>query len=326
VIAGYVLGYSIMVVYLFVASRSRMTLSMQPRLILESLRLSVPIQIALGSILAYQMTIDRLTIVRLLSIEQVGYYAIGQSMINIMGLVPAAVGEAIAPSLIAMMGAGGEAGRHWRRGTYVLALLMTTIAAVLIAIVPGVIRLVFPRYEPGISATQALACAAYFDAVGVGSHYVVISGGKLKSYIVYTAVLAGIAFFAMPIVCRRAGIVGVAVAMVVLTAARTLWTMWTADRLTGASRRDTMLTLLGLIGLGAVGVVAGWVALMTFAVATEAGRYAILSVTLLRAALAFGCVGIVAGLLGRATGYRLREAVDFVKATRMIPIWRSDGE
>jgi O-antigen/teichoic acid export membrane protein len=252
-VVGHVIAHVLLVGYLYRRAGVGVRFTLPVREILSLVRFSAPISIALPLPLIYLATADRLTIATVLSVEDVGFYAIGQALAGVLTLLPGAVGEAIGTTLIveAQRGRSGQQERMYRV-TMAVAVLVGLLGAVAIATIPGLVHLVFPRYQAGILVAQLLCVAAYFEAVGLGAHYVVTGKNRVGVYIIYAVVLALIAYVTLPIVCRQAGIAGVAVTMIVLTAARTLWLVWMADTLTRGSRRAAFHTVGLLFGIGAV--------------------------------------------------------------------------
>lgn len=253
VIAGHVGAHLLLVCYLARREGHALRPVLRLRRTLELLRYTAPVTV-LSLLMIYLVSVDRLAIATTLPLASVGFYAIGQSLTGVLSLIPTALSEALAPTVIASASRSqAAAGAMVQRATISVAIVVAVASALLIAAVPGVVRVLFPSYTDGITAAQILCLVSYFEALGVGSHYAVTSRrGPLRAYIAWVAMLAALAHFLLPFVAAESGITGVAGAMVFITALRTLWVTGCSERIAGTSGAGIARTVATLLLLGAV--------------------------------------------------------------------------
>lgn len=303
VMTGQLFALLLLLVYLFTRGRLRFSFSLEPRFVMSLLRFGIPIHFLLGLLAIYLNTADRLAIVRLFGTEQVGYYAIGQTLANLLVLIPSAASMAMSTDLIAQASQEREgARRHLLKATFAIVFLTAAFTASLIAAIPAIFRLVFPAYQPGIVVAQWLCVVAYFESLGMAAHYVVIARGRTGTYIIYYAFLAFVASWLLQWTGRAWGILGVGVCMVAIAAARNLWLTWMASRLMGSSSRLCWLTVSALLAIGAVGVSIGWTTHWVVVWPADATRWMIIGITLTRVSLVMSCFLILGILAARSLG------------------------
>ncbi|OFW06393.1 MAG: hypothetical protein A3I61_19765 [Acidobacteria bacterium RIFCSPLOWO2_02_FULL_68_18] len=262
VVVGQALSYVLIVGWLLRLAPPR-RLSLNPAFLAKLLKVGIPIHMVLGGTLVYVRSLERIVAVRLFSAADVGYYAIGQAFASLLILVPSAVIEAIAPEYIVRANEPAELSKPFLvKTTFLMAAVMAVLVAGLVAALPGILRVLFPSFQAGVVIGQLLCLSAYFEAILTGPHYVVITRGRLKPYILFVGALALIASWVLAAAGRWDGIRGIASAAVVLTAVRALGVVWASGRLTGHSTRETVRIVCSLLVIGLTAVAAaafvGW--------------------------------------------------------------------
>jgi O-antigen/teichoic acid export membrane protein len=321
VLAGQALAYAVMLAYFVARGRLRFAFRLPLPLLGSLLAFSIPIHFILNMVGLWLVTADRITIARLLGPESVGYYAIGQTFAGLLAILPSSVGAVMGTELIAQAGQRGDAvQRDLLRGTWLVALPVAMASAALLVTLPAAIRLLFPLYQPAILPAQWLCLVGYFEAVGIVASYVLTSRNRVWVYIGFLSLLAAATSWVLPQACAAGGIAAVAAWMVPLTAAKSIWVVWMACRLTHLGARRALGVLASLLALGAgvagLGSAAQWLVPWP----AEASSWRLIGATLLRlglvgcgAAAAATLVARRAGIEWRGVGVRLGKAVRLLR-------------
>lgn len=303
VIIGLIVGYALLIAY-FIREAPPGGFALQPRLVFRMLQFSIPVHVCLGVLLQYLSTADRIAVLRLFDIADVGYYAIGQTLASVLMLIPGAVGETVAPDIVA------SAQDLTRRPTSILlktTVLLAGISALLLAALtaalPSLLPAILPQYQAAIILGQLLCLAAYFDAVATGAHHVIVSKKKVGTYIALAALLVPVATVTLVLAGRAGGVRGIAIATIPLVAARALWVVWMGGRLSGMSPGASIRSVLSLTTIGVIGWTVGWAVALVFPGSLPSASVpALLVAAALKGVLACVVVGCWLGVAGHWLG------------------------
>ncbi len=110
-------------------------------------------------------SIGRIISISLLGRTATGYYSLGVSIVSLIVLIPAAIGQVLYPQVSEKVGRNAGRESLMRYVVYpaqILSLVVPLILGVMLLLTPFVLRQFFPRYTPSISPAQILLTGAFF--------------------------------------------------------------------------------------------------------------------------------------------------------------------
>ncbi len=169
-------------------------------------------------------TCDRLVLLKLGGVQDVGYYSMALLAREAVTIVPSALSEYIYPRMSFSYGQDGDPRRLWRMAVKSSLLVVAVMIPIAIAgwfLLPPVVTRLFPKYTEGVTAAQWLLVAAVFSGATLGK--MAIWSLKAWRLMVWYQVLGAILVIAGPIIgsfCFAQPLVGVSVG---LLAGQVLW-------------------------------------------------------------------------------------------------------
>jgi len=210
-----------------------------PQKVVALLQFSIPIFFLVGLLHTFLLTLDRLMIVKWLGVQQVGYYAIGVTLSNLVLLFPMAISVVLSTRVIEECSRpGGNTENILCQTTYLIAIFTSFLAAFLCFACPSIFKIVFPKYQAGIQSAMILPFAVYFEAIGFLPYYAMVGMGKMKSYILVTGVIAGVSYLLFNFMLREKNLLEIALLMVVIYFLKNMTTLLFSASVTMKNRRN----------------------------------------------------------------------------------------
>lgn len=126
---------------------------------------------ALAYVESISMTADRVVLLKVGGVEQVGYYSLALYTWQGFTVIPLSLAAYIYPRMSYSYGKNSDPRVLWTmawKTTLGVFAIMTPICIVGWMAVPVAVTLLFPNYVAGIPATQGLLCAAVFYGASIG--------------------------------------------------------------------------------------------------------------------------------------------------------------
>jgi len=177
-------------------------------------KIGLPI-LMVGLVNTLLSTADRLMIIKFLGQTDLGYYAIGLGMVQVLLLVPYVIAEVLYPRIAYAYGQSQQ--KDSLQAFVIQPQLLISIAAPLLAgalfiIFPALVTLLLPDYIPGITAGRILIAGWVFMALpGAGAALYTIGKQRIVLWLTFAAVILNVIFNYIAI-SLDTGISGVAVA------------------------------------------------------------------------------------------------------------------
>ena len=175
-----------------------------PRTLAHLVKLGLPLMIV-NMIFILLTTVDRMVILKFLTVTALGYYGLALMITQIIGGVGEVVGEQIFPKLNMKFGRTGEASALFDLATAPAIALSPVFAFMLCAtglLLEPVIRSVLPKYVEGVAAAQILV---YGTVIYWMSCNVLLTIRRLYLYIVIEAVALVVTALLLYIVATNGG-------------------------------------------------------------------------------------------------------------------------
>lgn len=135
----------------------------------------------MGYLYSVASTCDRLVLLKLGGVEQVGYYSMALLARDAMGIVPGSLSEYIYPRMSFSYGQHGDPLRLWKMALKSSALVTVITAPLAIAgcfLIPSVVSSVAPNYSNAVTPAQMLVAGAVFSGMTGGGARNVIESMK----------------------------------------------------------------------------------------------------------------------------------------------------
>jgi O-antigen/teichoic acid export membrane protein len=211
---GLLASYVVVVAFWFGAGGYRF----RPRLSVAPLRaamaLGLPL-ILMGFLDVLFVSVDRWTIARAFSPDQLGYYAFGFMATSLLAVIPATVASVLYPRMLARYASTRDPAAS--RGLLlpplrVISVMMVLVVAGAAVTLPPVVRAWLPKYTPSIPVIRMLLAPSLFLALGpfTGNYLVTVHRARLLIGVQLCATAASVVLNA--IAARRGDIVAVAAA------------------------------------------------------------------------------------------------------------------
>ena len=140
--------------------------------------------------------------------DEVGLFAVGQKLVSFLLVVPAAIAAGAMPALVREHAAGGQAVRA--RTATTLALVAVP-AAVGLAVAPGAVAVLGDSYTASAGVLRLLAPAVVAMFLSTLVHHQLIAAGRGGRVVRLTAVRVAVAVVLAALLVPRAGVFGAAV-------------------------------------------------------------------------------------------------------------------
>ena len=137
---------------------------------LRLMRIGFPI-LLVGILYILLTTADRLVIIALLDVKQLGYYSLSIMVVGIIGLIPMLVAQQMYPRMAEAWGRSGsvqEVLKWVYRQTVMAAGITLPIVVVIYLAAPPFIMHFLPDYAPGITAVKIIVVGPFFLALSAG--------------------------------------------------------------------------------------------------------------------------------------------------------------
>lgn len=158
-LVGWLIGQVVALVYIRVQAAPVAPFSLRPNAGTKQLLVrGFPIFLFLAATTLLK-SIDRIMILKYLSVEALGYYSVGLMGVSMLLYLPESIAYVLYPRLIARFTETGDAARtaaDMVRPLAVVAWLMPLIIGVVVFWVREMIQLFLPEYEPGVRAVSIL--------------------------------------------------------------------------------------------------------------------------------------------------------------------------
>ena len=132
-------------------------------------------------------SIGRIISISMLGKTATGYYSLGVSIVSLIIVVPAAIGQVLYPQVSEKV--GGKASqesisRYVVFPTQIMNMIIPLVLGILMFVTPFALNTYFPKYIPGILSTQILLCGAFFGcSIKNGVNYLVAIDEQNKVFV-----------------------------------------------------------------------------------------------------------------------------------------------
>ncbi len=126
---------------------------------------------SLSYIFTSSETLDRVSLLKFMGHEYVGYYSVAFMAYNAFRMIPVTIANYIYPKLSLAVGKDEDKKNLWAKAFHtniVMLLILLPLAFSGLLIIPYIISNFFPMYEMGISATQIILFAGVFSGASIG--------------------------------------------------------------------------------------------------------------------------------------------------------------
>lgn len=144
------------------------------------IKVGFPLLLA-GLMFGLLTTVDRILILKFLSVKELGYYALGLMLVGILQKLPESIGEVMYPRVNEKWGQTGSVASLENYACVpakLLSMIMPLGIGVLIIILPIVTDLLLPKYKDGVLAAQILVVG-----VGIRGINILITINKQNLYL-----------------------------------------------------------------------------------------------------------------------------------------------
>ena len=127
-------------------------------------RIGLPLMLS-GLVLVLLRTLDRVMIGQFLGTTHVGYYSLGSALADVVLALPMAIASVSFPRLLekfALQERPEDLRAHLVVSTLCIACLMPLVIAPAIFLLPTTVKLLLPRYAPGLTAARNLLLGTFF--------------------------------------------------------------------------------------------------------------------------------------------------------------------
>ena len=168
--ASFLLSYIFIVSYLLRKFPIRVRLFMDPAFIGELIRIGFP-NYLIGLVYTLFASVDRLVIVKYLRTEDMGYYAIGLTLLSVLGEAPMTLSQVIGPNLVERYGRANslvDLVRYVEIPSMAIAFCFPALLGTVLFGYELLVCYVLPKFGPGLPAVEVLVLGSYFLGVARG--------------------------------------------------------------------------------------------------------------------------------------------------------------
>jgi O-antigen/teichoic acid export membrane protein len=148
-------------------SKEPVTMSVDLKALRELLGHGVPL-LMLGIAMTGMRTVDNILVLNLLGTEQLGFYVLALTANTVIFTLTNSLSVVLNPRMQELFGyhkSIRQLGSYIIRPSFVMALILPPFYAAIFFIVPLVVYLFFPKFEPGLSAFKIVCLSTYFLAM-----------------------------------------------------------------------------------------------------------------------------------------------------------------
>ena len=173
-------------------------------------------------VISLRTTVDRLMIIKFLGITELGYFSISYVLIRFIFIIPSSLSQIMYPRLVERYGSSNKDTNALRNyveiSTLVLAYSMPFFIGMIFLLLPFGVRLLLPRYIPGIVAAQITILGLFFFSIETIAANFLVTINKMYRYLGFS-IFAVVINFILDYIFLKAGfgINGVALAGVAIT-------------------------------------------------------------------------------------------------------------
>ncbi|MBN1793554.1 MAG: oligosaccharide flippase family protein [Candidatus Omnitrophica bacterium] len=259
VFAAMLLSSGYFLLFSFVKAKYLLRWYMKKKVLLDLLSVGFPLFI-IGLCNVFFLGIDRILIIKVLGLKNLGFYALGLTLATYLKTIPIAFSKIIAPRVYEESSREeGDTVQYLVDPVICLSLLAVTMIGFLYLIVPWFFSEIFPAYISGIRSGQILLISAYFPIVALIPSQIIIGQRRMAQVLVFQLLAIGVAFFFGLLAFKRGmGIEGMAAAMLLAHALYAVLALYGASRLTIKNRCNMLTFFASLSGIFCYGILTAY--------------------------------------------------------------------
>lgn len=168
--AGFLLSYFLVGVFLLRRFTIPLRFSLDRRFIFELIQIGFP-NYLIGLVYTLFASVDRLVIVKYLPTEDMGYYAIGLTLLTMIGEAPVVLSQVVGPNLVERYGKSSspsELARYVEIPSMAIAFFFPALLGVALFGYELLVTYFLPKFMPGLRAVEILVLGSYFLGVARG--------------------------------------------------------------------------------------------------------------------------------------------------------------
>ncbi|MFC1514698.1 lipopolysaccharide biosynthesis protein [Candidatus Omnitrophota bacterium] len=183
---AFLCAYACTLVFIMFRSRHYFRLRIRPGLLSGLIKIGIPLTL-IPFLTIVLRTLDRIMILRFLSVKELGYYSLGTLVVNLILYLPIAFQFVSYPYLLERYGKTHQVrslGRYVIDPTILLSFVVPLMIGIVLIVIHLPINYFLSSYAPGLGAIKVIIAGSFFFSlvflpvnlmVALGKHYRVIS-------------------------------------------------------------------------------------------------------------------------------------------------------
>lgn len=195
-LTGLIFGYLLVVVYWVTMGGYNITICLSWYQIRDAFKIGFPL-ITLSLLNIVLMSMDRWLILWKLSVEDLGFYALGIIVCGMFWTIPISIANVLYPRMIEQFASTGDritVGRLLLNPVRAIASSMVLFLSIAIILLPIIISCLLPKYNQSIPLLEILVPGAYFLSIGTmtGNYIVSVNQQSWLIKIHFFAIVVGL--------------------------------------------------------------------------------------------------------------------------------------